>query len=351
MARVKCTCGRVYDLPAEHVGARVTCKACGRSFVATVAESPDVAEREQRPPAPATPRLGQLAIERALVSQEHVELCARVQEQLVRQGKSKKRLGEIMVEKGLLKPHQLDELLRLQADEPAEKPGPAPASPAPEPREKAEPEPKEDTPARPAAKPSRAPMLAVALLVVAGAAAFALWPRGGARRVLATLLVVAGAAAFALWPRGGARRVLATYLDSCREGGRPEAALAIGEPGLVVRRYSIEEVGKRTVHDFSAEARGLAGDQAKWSDLVAAPALSDEQRQALQLALPILWKGPAPQEAERLTVTLQPIVCQLLVKPPRASLFRQGRYRITMARCRIGDWDSGWKFARCEPAK
>ncbi len=327
MARVKCTCGRVYDLPAEHVGARVTCKACGRSFVATVAESPDVAEREQRPPAPATPRLGQLAIERALVSQEHVELCARVQEQLVRQGKSKKRLGEIMVEKGLLKPHQLDELLRLQADEPAEKPGPAPASPAPEPREKAEPEPKEDTPARPAAKPSRAPMLAVALLVVAGAAAFA------------------------LWPRGGARRVLATYLDSCREGGRPEAALAIGEPGLVVRRYSIEEVGKRTVHDFSAEARGLAGDQAKWSDLVAAPALSDEQRQALQLALPILWKGPAPQEAERLTVTLQPIVCQLLVKPPRASLFRQGRYRITMARCRIGDWDSGWKFARCEPAK
>ena len=114
MARVKCTCGRVYDLPAEHVGARVTCKACGRSFVATVAESPDVAEREQRPPAPATPRLGQLAIERALVSQEHVELCARVQEQLVRQGKSKKRLGEIMVEKGFMSVAEVLDVLKIQ---------------------------------------------------------------------------------------------------------------------------------------------------------------------------------------------------------------------------------------------
>lgn len=327
MPRVKCTCGRVYDLPAEQAGARVTCKACGRSFVATVAESPDAAEREQRPPAPVTPRLGQLAIERALVSEEHVELCARIQEELVRQGKSQKRLGEILVEKGLLKPHQLDELLRLQASEATEKPKPAPASPAPEPGKKAEPEPKEGTPARPAAKSSRAPMLAVALLVVAGAVAFV------------------------LWPRGGAQRVLATYLDSCREGGRPEAALAIGEPGLVVRRYTIEEVGKRAVHDFSAQARGLAGDQPKWSDLVAAPALSDEQRQTLQLTLPILRKGPAPQKTEGLIVTLQPIVCQLLVKPPRAGLFRQGRYRMTMARCQIGSWDSGWKLASSEPAK
>jgi len=327
MPSVKCICGRVYDLPAEQIGARVTCKACGRSFVAVVAESPDAADREQRPPAPATPRVGQLAVERALVSEEHVELCARIQEELVRQGKSKKRLGEIMVEKGLLKPHQLDELLRLQADEAPEKPAPAPARPAPEPRKKAEPEPKEDGPARPAGKPSRALMLAVALLVVAGAIAFV------------------------LWPRGGARRALATYLDSCREGGRPEAALAIGEPGLVVRRYSIEEIGKQAVYDFSAEARGLPGDQPKWSDLVAVPALSDEQRQALQLALPILWKGPAPQEAGGLTVTLQPIVCQLLVKLPKASLFRQGSYRITMARCQAGSWDSGWKFARYEPAR
>jgi len=327
MPRVNCTCGRAYDLPAEQVGAQVTCKSCGRSFVATVAESPDAAEREQRPPAPVTPRLGQLAIERALVSEEHVELCARIQEELVRQGKSKKRLGEILVEKGLLQPHQLEGLLRLQADEATEKPEPVPASPAPEPEKKAVPEPKEDTPARPAAKSSRAPMLAVGLLVVAGAVAFA------------------------LWPRGGARRALATYLDSCQEGGSPEAALAIGEPGLVVRRYSIEEVGKQAVHDLSAQARGLAGDQPKWSDLVAAPALSDEQRQALQLTLPILWKGPTPLEAEGMTVTLQPIVCQLLVKLPRASLFRQARYRITMVRCRIGDWNSGWKFARCEPAR
>lgn len=60
------------------------------------------------------PRLGDLVVDLALASREHVELCARSQQRMMAQRGRRWPLGELLVQKGLLKPEQLDALLEQQ---------------------------------------------------------------------------------------------------------------------------------------------------------------------------------------------------------------------------------------------
>ena len=146
MGKAKCRCGRQYDVPDDDGVMAIACPACQRAFVVAAtrlagalggeadgvpgmehelagspAEEDGLMERRQeevaRPHEPAggragkLRRLGDLVVDRALVSREHVELCARIQELLRQQGGSHKRIGEILVEKGLLTAEQLETLL------------------------------------------------------------------------------------------------------------------------------------------------------------------------------------------------------------------------------------------------
>lgn len=366
MARVRCPCGQDYEIPEEQLGERLRCRECGEIFTATRAqpeaagedqqeaeppqETPPepsreaAAEPEQAPAPPSRPRgprLGDLAVERALVSQEHINLCVKIQQILREQGVADKRIGEILVDKGLLKAEQLEMLLeeqaaRMKAEAAAQ---PRPPQP-PQPRPTETPQPKAPSP------PQREPQ---------GHGR----PRRTAVRafqVLALVAILAGVVGLVLglWPRGGPQRVLAEYLESCREDARqPKAGLAVGDPGMTIRDYAIGEVGEPTALDFGPELRLFQGrDEAGlWQDVAETVEMTLDKRQLLRLLLPALSKAPAPHRIKGLTVTLTPIRCKLFVRPAGEPFFRRGTFRITMARLESPTWDSGWRFATWEPVE
>ena len=361
MARARCPCGREYNVSDSQLGQRLRCSVCGATFVAAAIESEvaDVIHAElshatedelanaffeddekpaerapRRPDAPKTPRLGELAVERALVSQEHIDLCVKVQEALREQGVTDKCIGEILVEKGLLKPQQVEMLLGEQVGEVREQAPPSPAviphPPPPAPVERPEPE-------RPRPEPAEG---------VVG-----LYVRRVALAAAVALLVVL---AITFWPGPKVQRTLATYLESCREGAiQPKTHLAITNPGFVIRDFRIDEVLEPTAHDFSSEIKVFNSrhDKGTWKSLLEAVEMPVGKRQTLELILPGIPEALAPGNAESLTVTLQPVACHLFLKARNARFFKEGQYRVTMARIRSPRWDSGWRFAAYAPAE
>ncbi len=357
MAKVRCPCGRSHEIPASQLGQQLTCSACGRIFVAEAAaadpadalqaelahatadelagaffeEEADAdapAEPAGRPEAPRTPRLGELAVERALVSQEHIDLCVEVQQALHVRGVTDKRIGEILVEKGLLKPEQVEMLLSQQAGEIREEAPPA-ADIVPHPPEPPKPEP-------PAPKRR--------------ASAVGTHVRRLALAVVAAAVVVL---AIKLWPSSRGQRALTAYLDSCREGQvQPKGHLAVTHPGFVVRDYRIEGCLEPSDYDLAPELQvfNTSRDQGTWSDLLEAIEMPIGKRKAIELVLPCLPEALSPRKAGTLSITLQPIACRLFLKPRNGRFFSEARYHVTMARARSPHWDSGWRFAGYEPA-
>ncbi|MFW6162449.1 MAG: hypothetical protein ACODAJ_06740, partial [Planctomycetota bacterium] len=357
MARVRCPCGQDYEIPDDQLGERLRCRECGQMFTAAQTE-PDgdheqqeteveasqgepaepptqaVAEPEDQPSPPSsagTVRLGDLAVERAFVSQEHIDLCVQIQSILRQQGVADKRIGEILIDKGLLKPEQVQMLLDEQAA-----------------RAKADARPTQDAEAQdsPAEKPKPPPK----------GAARARPARLRALQILGLLAILAGGAGLVLglWPRGGPERVLATYLESCREGTQqPKAGLAIEDPGLTLRDYTIQETGEPSVLDFGPELERFQerGEAGAWDDVAETVEMPLDKRQLLRQVLPALDGAPAPHRAQRLTITLTPVRCRLFARPDDGRFFQRGTYRVTMARLQCPTWDSGWRVATIEPAE
>lgn len=282
------------------------------------------------------PRLGDMVVERALASREHVDLCLRHQCTLRASTQLQDRLlGQILIEKGLLTSEQLDALLTEQRGEPPE--APPPAEPAPdvasaiqEQIEAAEQEALE--PARPPGLLAR--LGPVALLAVGGVA------------VVAVVAVLA-------WPAPPAQRVLVAYLRSCRESSRrPADGLAVERLGIVVRRFRIEKLLPTVCYDYSPQLDSphLRQDQESWLDLLQSFDMAAGKRQALSFAAKLIPQALVPQKIHSLVVIVQPIRCFAFLKLPGARLFTKGTYDFLVVRVEAPRWTSGWRVAAYERA-
>lgn len=351
MAKVYCPCGREYEVPEAHLGNRVKCGSCNRTFIAQVSEhepdvvpatellSPveevddlDVPPTPEAPPLPQQkrkPRLGDLAVERAFVSKEHIELCAKVQQALRNAGETEKRIGDILVEKGLLKPEQLEDLLSEQFGQERED-APRPVTPLPAPRT---PKPEKRPEPKPAAEPSTSgfnPSLIFLPLAVG----------------LLIFLIVQ------FWPAPAAQRTLAAYLESSGEGAiQADRALALEDLALIVREFRVQKPLPAVRHDYSPELKVFVSrkDKGAWQEMIDGVEMSQVKRQHLALVAPHLPEALTPQNADALTITVRPIDCFLLFKPKGSSFFKRGDYRFLVVRIDCPKWTSGWKVASYAP--
>jgi hypothetical protein len=326
MPTVQCPCGATYDVPAELLGQLLTCQACNDLFMAEAVEAAAAS--------PGKKRIGELAVERGLVSREHLDLCVEYQAALRKTSRQPdKRLGEVLVEKGLLKPAQVESLVAEQSGEaPARraagaKPLVRPAAPPP-PRGRAEP-PAAEAPQREPATPHWSRYLVLVPFVVLGVATVMLF-----------------------WPPPAARRTLATYLESCREGSRQvDQFLAVRDLRITVRDFRIEGLAPSIRHDYTPEIRVFTAghDQGDWAELIRTVEMLPEKRRALTLLLPILPATLTLHQIEGLTITVQPIACYLFARLDGSPFFTKERYRFLVLRAQSPKWEIGWKVAAYEP--
>jgi len=401
MAKVRCSCGREYNFPDEHLGKRVTCAKCGNTFVARAAADgslkPDTAKTkpvraagsraasvapakpESGPPprpasaaapkpapsAPAKPvpagkrRIGDRAVAAHLVTREQLDACLHYQQALRKiPGEGERRLGEILVEKKLISKTQLQRLLAGQGGGTADAISAATDLP-----------PRKGTRTHPITDERREAIR----LSVESAAHQAEEQERAAREAkeqapsrLARLraihfaipvaAIVALIALIKLWPAPAAERTLVKYLTSCDEANiQPDASLATRDLGLSLREFKDVELLSSTTYDYAAElhAAQKSEDTTTWKDLLGKPELSPDKRKALELLLPALPGDLTPDSLSNLKITVQPATSELLFKQRGTSWFHQGRFRFLLVKASSPRWRCDWKVAaveRDEPA-
>ena len=277
------------------------------------------------------PRIGELAVERALVSQEHLDLCVKIQQALHESHEHQgKRLGEILIEKGLLTTEDIEDLLDQQKELDAGTPPPAPAPPS-------------DTPAT--ATPSAARPAPRA----SGAAAARRPARLRRASIGAAVVLALVAAAMLLLRRApAAQRTVSAYLESCRPGGGPpDRALAVGDLGLTVRSFRVTEALPAVTRDYSHELKSYAGHQGAdtWEALLGAVPMPAAKRRALELAVPILPQGLTPRTAGSLAITEQTVRCAAHFRSKGKRLFAKGTLDVTAVQARTPHGASPWTVA------
>ncbi len=275
------------------------------------------------------PTLEELVVERALVSREHLELCRAYREALREDpAKEAKTLGEILVEKGLLRQDELDRLEeQLQAWDraPARREAPSTAAPKAARKPSKGPPPKEPMEEEPEVR-RRKPTLAIA---VAAAAA------------------LAAALAAYLWPSSGGERALTEYLESCTGDSPPKSSRAIGDLGIVVRTFEIAEAGSPTRFDYGGELRAYGGNQGvlNWQEFLDVTGLTGPKHRALASALPAMPGNLKPKNVGSLAITVQPIRCRVVFKPRDSKLFKRAEVTFSMIEVETAHWSPGWKVA------
>jgi len=282
--------------------------------------------------------LGQLAVERAYVSQEHLDLCIEYQAALRQSGnRGAKRIGEILIDKGLLTAEQVERLLEEQVGTPPpRRVAPVPAAALMPRAADAADEIEFDEPVR---KPPPTE------------------PRFRLRRghvVAALVLAAIAAIAFLVWPAPAPRRTLVAWLTSCHvDSVQADNSLAAPGLDLRVRLFRIEEALPRTDHEFSAELSSLLarGDNSGWNVLLETVDMPPAKRSALGFAARILPENLSPQKAEELHVAVAPFVCRINFRVHGAKLFRSGTYRFFVIRVRTPRWTSRWRVAGYERAE
>lgn len=275
------------------------------------------------------PTLEQLVVERALVSREHLELCLAYREALREDPtKEAKTLGDILIEKGLLRQNELDQLeeelqtwesARPRRQAPVAAPPKTPGKPdkAPAPQEaEGEGEPAEVRPRK-----------SVGTIAVIGAVAVA---------------VALGAY---LWPASGGEQALSAYLESCAPNSEPKSDLAIGDLGIVVRTFEIAETDSPTPFDYRGELRAYGGNQGvlNWQEFLDVTGLTGEKRRALAQVLPAMPGNLKPENVGSLAITVQPIRCRLVFKPRESKLFKRAQATFTVIKVESSHWNPGWK--------
>jgi len=272
-----------------------------------------------------------LVVDHALVSREHVEMCAALQQALRDAPDATARpLGEILVAKGLLERCQVEELLKRQK---------APTTSTARPRT--------DRPERvpqPARGKSAAPPPATTTP--------SRWPRLGLRTALFVLGVVAVLlvipALTAAWSSSPAKRTLADYLESCRSASQPPSApLALGDMDIRVREFRIETVLPVVEHDYSKEllAYLIGPTMDDWQEMVDKVTMPADKRRALAAVVEGIQANGPPSSTRCLTISAQPIQCFLVYKRANSNSYREGRREFLVVNVRTTRWTSGWRVA------
>jgi len=325
MAAVWFPCGTAYEVPEDGFG--LPPPRSGRNGLFMAAPS-----RASAAAADAGPRrrLGDLAVERGLVSREHVELCVKYQNALRSDPSAEsKRLGEILVGKRLLKPCELVALLQEQQGSGTDLP-PRPLKLV------ARPEPDSDPRGRAASRRAlpRRPI-----------------PRWARYLALIPILALGGVAVGRLWPGPAVQRTLETYLR-----GRSEAAaeradyLAVRDLGIEVYDFRVEAVLPSVEHDYTSDIRACLGGRglATWGEFPRAAVLSATQRRVLEFILPSLPLALKPHPIENLVVTVQPVRVSMFYRQAGERFFRHERCLFSVVRVDSPRWSFGWRVAAYE---
>jgi hypothetical protein len=388
MAKVRCSCGRQYDVSEGHLGKQVKCGACGRLFVAeaagasqgTVAAGPEKpatsprtgtsttrsaeavppkAPAKERPKAPAhRQHLGELAVARGYITRKQLDACLEYQKALatIPHGDDR-RLGDILAKMRLLTRAQLESLLGEQsedlADAIAQVAAGIPRAERPTPKHAVS----EDRLAairesvRVAAKNQEAVAKVVAQAAVRHRSG-AIQQKGWRLRPL--YFVAAGAAVlvlFLLWwivPSPQPQRVLAAYLQSCNESSvQPDASQALVDLGIVVREFDPLQCQRAVTHDFGPDLKAVAAasKEPTWGDVLALPDLPSNRRRALELLLPGLPDDVTPVSINKLEITVCPVTAKLTWRRRGAASFFGGELRFFVLRASSPLWKCGWRVA------
>ena len=358
MAKVRCPCGRQYNISDEFLGKLVKCGKCGESFEAKAVKAAPRAAAD-KPPRRKTPgvrrlRIGDMAVQRGLISREQLDTCLEYQMVLnTMPGENDRRLGQILVEKGLLRKPQLARLLGQQQEGAAEEVAKAAAeavsdkAPADHPVSKEHRE-----------KIRRTLEAATRKQAERQASTKAMALPGPISRLRLSHFVLAGAVAvgvFAvikLWPPQAAQRTLVAYLLSCSEDNvAPDNSLAVRDLSLDVRSFHDVRLLGKVAHDYAAELKAFAEQKdagETWADLLATAEMPEAKKKALSLAVAALPASVTPRSVKALSITVQPATLWLVSKPRGMGMFRESGYRFVLLEVETPSWGSGWKVAGYE---
>ncbi|NQT51510.1 serine/threonine protein kinase [bacterium] len=283
-------------------------------------------------PAPGKRLLGDLAVELCLISREHRDLCLGLQREAeCNPNVDNKRLGEVLVERGLLASEQLEHLLQVQRGKCA-----LPAFAG----------------ERIVFRKSDTSSVALPKITLAGEGRRTRPsnPAAGKRMKVAigavAAVVLVLLAAWWLWPRPGAQRVLVEYLTSCGEKvAQPKHHLATRDLGLAIRWFRVDQALPTERLDYSTELSRVAGRDKTldWERFAGAAPMSAAKRRTLSLILPALPRGLAPHNVGSLVITVQPIECWLSCKPRGERQFKKERWRFLLVKAESDRWCLEWR--------
>jgi len=360
MAKVRCPCGRQYNVSDEFLGKLVKCGKCGKSFEAKALAAPPRATAtkpsSRKPAGIRKLRIGDMAVHRGLISRDQLDACLEYQMVLnTSPGEGDQRLGQILVQKGLLKKEQLARLLGQQQRGAAEEvaAGAEAATKAADKQRQA------DSPVSQAQRDKiRASLEAATRKQAERAAAvefasepgrFAwlrLWHFG-----IAGALAVAAIAIVLLWPAPAPQRTLVAYLESCKvDHVAPDASLAVPGLSLDVRAFGDVRLLDKHTYTYADELKAFEGlDDAgeTWADLIATVKMPEPKKMALSLAVQALPASTEPLSTKTLTVTVQEASLWMASKPRGMGMYRDRDVRGFVLKVETPSWSSGWKVAAC----
>jgi hypothetical protein len=335
----------------------VQCAACKATFVAAV--PPGATPKPPKKPAqkPAAPgrrlRVGELAVERGLVTLEQLDACLEYQENIHRvPGQPDRHLGEILVEKRLLTAAQLERLLGDQQEPSAQAAAAAIQLPRGR-RARSTPitEEQRETLRRTveAAHRQKAQRVAEAVPVPPTLLRRVVRPIHFAYAAAALILLMA---IIALWPAPSAKRTLEAYLESCDEAAvAPDASKAVTDLGLAIRQRGDVTLLPEADYDYTKELQTFAGQGQgnEWKDFLDGVAMPEEKKRALNLLMPAMPGELGPRTIGSLRIRVQPAVCRLVFKRRGMGVYSQGHYRFLLLKATSPSWRCDWKVAAYEP--
>ena len=385
MARVRCSCGRSYTIPDQHIGRRVKCAACKRTFVA--AALPDAAPARAAPspkraPSPAAPspkpaapragerpvhsasrRIGEMAVERGFITHEQLDACIEYQEGVHKLPPlDNLRLGRLLLTRRLLTKPQIRRLLEEQTLGTAEAVGAAEAAEAIAARKKSYGQAVTAEQREAVRKQVEAAERRHVEKRQAVRAEAALLEPSRLRPIhilLGVVVVVGAILVVTLWPAPAAERTLAAYLRSSDEAAvAPDATLALADLGLAVRDFSDLKMLPATEYSYAEELEAYSQKEEggppraasdRWDEFLEAAAMPQPKRAALELLIPALPDTLKPTKVGTLRITVQPITCRLVYRPRGMGEYREGQYRFTLVAVQSPHWSCGWKVAAFSP--
>lgn len=352
MARVRCSCGREYNVPEKHLGQRVQCAACNTTFIATASAAPP----PTTPAAAGKMRLGELAVARGLLSQDQVEACLTYQRAMVELPRHQDvRLGAVLVSKRLITRPQLDGLLKEQhSTAVASAVAAADKEILKHPAKRVY----EAVTEEQRAGLRRTVEAATQKLAEKEAAAVPRPPRWWERlrRVhfaLAGAGVVALLLVVALWPTPPAKLALVAYLECCDVAAvAPAPDLAWTDLGLAVREFRDVKLHKQSRFTYIEELAAFQQEKGeRWADFLQMISADTAKHEALSLVSAGLPEQLSPRSCTSLTITVQPASGYLVYKRRGMGMYTEGRHLFLLLRVETPDWRSGWRVATCEPLR